>query len=147
MSDLRVVSDEITAHHNSINQRQNISQNVSENLDSDLKKLRVLRVENDSNPIAAYLNINSLEEKINRLREICKESSIDIRCCVHEKTNKKIDSSYPDAQFQISDYQFPPFRRNRDKNGGGKIVSIRQGLITRRLPKFETKVSGQYVLR
>ena len=63
------------------------------------------------------------------------------------KKKKKIDSSYPNAQFQISDYQFPPFRRNRDKNGGGKIVSIRQGLITRRLPKFETKVSGQYVLR
>ena len=60
---------------------------------------------------------------------------------------KKIDSSYPDAQFQISDYQFPPFRRNRNKNGGGKTVSIRQGLITRRLAKFETKVSGQYVLR
>ena len=88
MSDLRVVSDEITAHHNLINQRQNISQNVSENLDSDLKKLRVLRVQNDSNPIVAYLNINSLEEKINRLRKICKESSIDIRCCVHEKKKK-----------------------------------------------------------
>ena len=78
----------ITAHHNLINQRQNISQNVSENLDSDLKKLKVLRVENDSNPIVAYLNINSLEEKINRLREICKESSIDIRCCVDEKKNR-----------------------------------------------------------
>ena len=65
------------------------------------------------------------------------ESPIDILCV--DKT--KLDSSYPDAQFQINDYQFPPFRRDRNKYGGGKIVFIRQGLITRRLTKFETKVS------
>ena len=110
---------------------------MSENFDSDLQKLKVLRVKNDSNPIVAYLNINSLGEKINHLREICKESPIDI-LCVDET---KIDSSYPDAQFQINDYQFPPFRKDRNKYGGGKIVFIRQDLITRRLPKFNTKVS------
>ena len=60
------------------NQRQNISQNVSENFDSNLEKLKVLRMENDSDPIVAYLNINSLGEKINHLREICKESPIGI---------------------------------------------------------------------
>ena len=117
------------------NQRQ--SQNVPENFNSDLKKLKVLRVENDYYPIVANLNINSLGEKINHLREICKESPIDI-LCVDET---KIDSSYPDAQFQINDYQFPPFRRDRNKYGRGKIVYIRQGVITRRLPKIETKVS------
>ena len=36
---------------------------------------------------------------------------------------------------------FPPIRRDGNKYGGGKIVFIRQGLITRRLPKFDTKVS------
>ena len=111
---------------------------MSENFGSDLKKLKVLRLENDSNPIVGCLNIKSLGEKINHLREICKESHIDT-FCVNET---KIVSSYPDAQFQISDYQFPPFRRDRNKNGGGgKIVFIRQGLITRWLKKFETKVS------
>ena len=125
-SDLGIGSDKITADHNLTNQRQNISQNVSENFDSDLKKLKVFRVGNDSNPIVAYLNINSLGEKINHLREICKESPIDI-LCVDET---KIDSSYPDAQFQINDYQFPPFKRDKNKYGGGKIVLIRQGLIT-----------------
>ena len=63
-SDLAVGSDKITADHNLTNQRQNISQNVSENFDSDLKKWKVLRVENDSNPIFAYLNINPLGKKI-----------------------------------------------------------------------------------
>ena len=94
-------------------------------------------MENDSNPIVACLNIKSLGEKINHLCEICKESPMDIPCV----DETKIDTSYPDAQFQINDYQFPPFRRDRNKFGRGKIVFIRQGLITRRLPKFETKVS------
>ena len=94
-------------------------------------------MKNDSNPIVAYLNINLLGKKKNHFREICKESPIDI-LCVGET---KIDPSYPDAQFQINDYQFPPFRRDRNKYKGGKIVFIRQGLITRRLPKFKTKVS------
>ena len=88
-------------------------------------------MENDSNSIVVYLNINSVGKKI------CKESPIDI-LCVDET---KLDSSYPDAQFQINDYQFPPFRRDRNKYRGGKIVFTRQGLTTRRLPKFETKVS------
>ena len=59
---------------------QNISQNVSEIFDSDLKKLKVLREENDSNPTVAYVNVNSLGGKINHLREICRESPINILC-------------------------------------------------------------------
>ena len=43
--------------------------------DSDLKKLKVFRVGNDSNNKVAYLNINSLDEKINHLREIMKRVS------------------------------------------------------------------------
>ena len=46
-SDLGLGSDKITAGHNLTNQRQNISQNVPENFDSDLKNLKILRVEND----------------------------------------------------------------------------------------------------
>ena len=68
---------------------------MPENFNSDLKKLKVLRVENDYYPIVANLNINSLGEKINHLREICKESPIDILCV----DQTKIDSSYPDALF------------------------------------------------
>ena len=36
-------------------------------------------------------------------------------------------------------YQFPPFRKDK-KYGGGKFAFKRQGLITRRLPKFKAKV-------
>ena len=69
------------------------------------------------------LDINPRGEKINHLHEICEESPIDILC---------VDEAKADAQFRIND---------RNKYGRVKIVCIRQGLITRRLPKFETKMS------
>ena len=69
---------------------------MPENFDSDLKRLKVLIVENDSNPIVSYLDTNSLGEKISQLREICKESPIQILCL----DETKIDSSYPNAQFK-----------------------------------------------
>ena len=48
---------------------------MSGNFDSDLKKLNVLRTENDSNPKVAYLNINSLGENIKHFPEIMKRVS------------------------------------------------------------------------
>ena len=36
-------------------------------------------------------------------------------------------------------YEFPPYRRDRKSEGGGKTVYVRQGLITKRLKSFESK--------
>ena len=66
----------------------------------------------------AYLNINSLKNKINYVRELLSKAPIDLLCI----DETKLDSSFPDAQFKIDDYHFPPFRRDRDINGGGKII-------------------------
>ena len=87
--------------------------------------LKKLRKENPNNPNIAYLNINSLREKIISLQEICLKSSIDILCV--DKT--KLDASYPNAQFHIEGYQFPPFRRDRNKHGGRKMVFVRNSII------------------
>ena len=61
------------------------------------------------------------------------KSPID-NLCIDET---KLDSSYPDAQFKIPGYQCLPYRKDRNKNGDGKIVFIREGLITLRLKAFE----------
>ena len=63
------------------------------------------------------------------------KAPIDILCI----DETKIDDSFPDSQFQIESYQFPPFRRDQNSKGGGKIVYVRQGLITKRLKNFESK--------
>ena len=53
----------------------------------------------------------------------------------------KLDDSFPDSQFQIENYQFPPFRRDRNSKGGGKMVFVKNGLIAKRIKSLETKIS------
>ena len=49
------------------------------------------------------------------------------------KKKKINDSSYLDSQFHIDGYQFPLFRRDRNKYRGGRIVYVRKVLIAKRL--------------
>ena len=82
-----------------------------------------------------YININSLKEKAIPLREALSNAPIDV-LCVDET---KLDSSFQDHQFKIEGYQFPPFRRDRNSKGAGKLVYLREGFIVKRIPKFETE--------
>ena len=86
--------------------------------------------------IASYLDINHFSSKIDHLREICSKSPIDILCLDETKLY-----SYPDAQFEIPGYLYLPYRKDRNKNGDGKIVFITEGLITKRLEAFEGDTS------
>ena len=65
------------------------------------------------------------------------KAPIDI-ICVDET---KLNSSYPDCQFHIDGFQFPPFRRDRNKYGGGKIVYVREGFIAKRQVNLEGNTS------
>ena len=51
----------------------------------------------------------------------------------------KLHSSFPNHQFKIEGYQFPPLRRDRNSNGGGKMVFVREGFIAKQMKNFETK--------
>ena len=83
------------------------------------------------------LNINHFENEIINFREICHQAPIDIIC----DDETKRDSSFPDSQFHIDGYQFPPFRRDSNKYGGGKIVYVREGFIAKRLVNLEGNTS------
>ena len=74
--------------------------------------------------------MDSLREKIKkfRLEIICQDES-------------KLDESLLDQQFKIDGYQFPPFRRDRDKNGGGKVAFVREGFIVNKMKEFEKNKS------
>ena len=85
----------------------------------------------------SYLNINHFENKVINFREICHQAPIDIICI----DGTKLDSSYLDSQFHIDGYQFPPFRRDRSKYGGGKIVYVRKGFIAEQQANLEGNTS------
>ena len=100
----------------------------------DVEGLAELRQQFPFNPLIGYLNINFLHHKIDSLRELLKISPLEI-LCVDET---KLDNSFPDQQFQIEGFQYPPFRRDRNKFGGGKIVYVKESLITNRITELET---------
>ena len=97
-------------------------------MNSDLKGLSNLRKAYPNNPLICYLNISSLKEKIICLRDIISISKIDIFC--FDET--KLDTSFPDGQFNI-DEQFLLFRKGRDSKDGGKIAFVREGIVVKRL--------------
>ena len=104
---------------------------------SSVSDLTELRNKYLNNPIIGYLNINSLRNKIIDLQEIRSKAPLDI-VCIDET---KFDESVSDFQFHMENYQFPPFRRDRNSKGGGKLVFLKNGLIAERVKDLETKVS------
>ena len=101
----------------------NINTNVLKN-DFDLIDAKTLRLQYSSNSLITYLNINSLQNKVDALREITKKFPLDIFCT----DETKLDDSFPDHQFKIDGYQFPPFRRDRNKFGEGKLFILKMVL-------------------
>ena len=47
-------------------------------------------------------------------------------------TETKLDKTFPEAQFHIDGYA-PPFRMDRNKNGGGVIIYVREDIPAREL--------------
>ena len=41
----------------------------------------------------------------------------------------KLDSGFPKHYFKIDGYPVPPFLKDKNIHGGGKMVFIREGLI------------------
>ena len=113
------------------------SENQQSNNKLDLEGLQKWRNQYCSSLLIGYLNINFLQHKIDSLREILKKSSLEI-ICVDET---KLDEGFPESQCKIDGYQFPPFRRDRDKHGGGKVVYIKEGVMVNRIKEFETNRS------
>ena len=102
----------------------------------DINDLIKMREEYCKNPSLRYLNINSLRNKIVSLRvpiDVYIKVPIDILCI----DETKLGDSFPDSQFLNGNYKFPRFRRDRNSKGGGNIVYLRQGLISKRLKNFE----------
>ena len=122
---------------------QTTNDSEEEYIDGELADLITLRSKYPLNPILAYLNVNSLRgSKMDQVREMCRLAPIDILCL----DESKLSYDFPDAQFQIEGYQYPPFRRDRiskksqtnDCLGGGKLIFLKSGLINTRLKNIET---------
>ena len=92
-------------------------------VDSDaFTVLKNIRMENLKNIIIGQLNINSLRNKFCDLVELVK-GKLDILVI----TETKLDYTFPEKQFLIPGYK-KPFRADRNKDGGGVIIFVREDI-------------------
>ena len=92
-----------------------------EPISDPFEKLKNTRLKNPNRLIIAQLNINSLRNKFDSLVRML-HNNLDI-LLIYET---KIDSSFPIAQFQIEAYT--TYRLDRNTNGGGKLLYIREDI-------------------
>ena len=52
----------------------------------------------------------------------------------------KLSDKFPNEQFSIEGYSFPPYRRDRNQRGGGLMVFIKKDVITKRLIELESSL-------
>ena len=92
-------------------------------------------------PLIAYLNINSLRNKVTDLGEILKDLLLDYLVI----SETKLDESFPNAQFKLNGYEVRA-RRERHKHGGGLTEFVRQDFICKRLKNMNLIVVSLSVL-
>ena len=106
-----------------LRQQQKISLHMSVNLNSEREK-------NPNRLICAHLNINSVKNKFVLLSDVIK-NTIDILMI----SETKLDSSFPNGQFQIHGYS-EPYRLDRNRNSGG---------IPTKLIDSQMKIEGFFI--
>ena len=106
---------------------------VSTSSAAGLEMLQDDRLKLLHNPFIAYLNINSLRNKVIDLGEILKDLPLDY--IVISET--KLDENFPNSQFKLHGYEVRA-RGDRHKHGAGIIKFVRQGFICKRLKKYES---------
>ena len=78
-----------------------------------LSTIKNLRLSNVNRVVIGNLNINSLPNKFNQLKELVLKH-VDILVL----TERKLDDSFPNSQFSV-DGSSKPFRIDRSRSGGG----------------------------
>ena len=82
------------------------------------KNLKALRRTNTNRIIIGHLNINSIRNKFDDLRNLITQN-VDILLI----SETKLDASFTPKQFYLENYS-PPYRLDRLINGGGLILYI-----------------------
>ena len=98
--------------------------------------LRALRKKNLNKLIIAHLNVNSLRNKLEFLKEQIQDN-IDILMI----SETKIDASFPIGQFLLNGYS-TPFRLDRNAHGGGILLYVREDIPSKLLLVEENLIEG-----
>ena len=95
--------------------------------DSPNEILHHLKFKNVNRLVIGHLNINSLRNKFDSLKLLVK-NSLDV--FMISKT--KLDETFPEGQFLMDGF-IPPYRMNRNTNGGGIALYVREDIPSRQI--------------
>ena len=100
--------------------------------------LKEIRTKNVNRIVIGTLNINSLASKFEQLSELI-GTHLDI-LTIQET---KLDHSFPPQQFCLKGYS-EPYRLDRNKEGGGVLIYVREDIPSKQLTKhnFTKNVEG-----
>ena len=107
-----------------------VSQSSLENEAESFVQLKSLRLKYPKNILIGYININSIRNKFESFSMMVKDY-LDVLII----SETKIDSTFPDSQFQILGFK-KPLRLDVTENSGGILVYVRDNLISRKIPNI-----------
>ena len=92
--------------------------------------IKNLKLKHPTNISCAYLNINSIRNKFDNLKNMI-EQNIDILCIAETK----LDPSFPESQFHMPGYTIP-YRLDKSGNSGGLLVYVKETIPSKLLVEF-----------
>ena len=101
--------------------------------------LKFIRRDNVNKIIIAHLNINSIRNKFNFLVEKINDN-VDLLMV----SETKLDDTFPTDQFIIDGFN-APFRLDRNGNGGGIMLFVREGIPAKFLSFATSPTEGFFV--
>ena len=106
-----------------------------------LFQIKKLRTKNPERVIIGNLNINSLPNKFEQLKDTVLKY-VDVLVL----TETKLDDSFPKAQFLVDGFS-EPYRYDRNRKGGGIMIYIRENIPSKLLEKhnFSDDIEGLFV--
>ena len=114
-------TDNLGISANDVKLSRSTSKNVEKHDDPSVN-LRHYKLNSINKVVFAHININSIRNKFEDLKEIV-QKNIDILTI----SETKLDESFPTNQFNMDGYA-PPCRLDRSSEGGGLLIYIRDDI-------------------
>ena len=101
----------------------------SEILADSFSKIKKARIENINNITIGNHNVNSFPNKFDQLKALV-NGMLDVLII----TETKLDGTFPVSQFHVDGFP-KPYHLDKNRNGGGVIVYVREDIPSKTLTK------------
>ncbi len=129
-------NNEYVCESTNSNTPNNNNVNVNTNDDPCITALKKMRSNYVKNVTLGHININSVRNKIEFIHDILSNNLMDVLMI----SETKIDHSFPNANFAMTDYKL--YRNDKNTRSGGLMLYIRGDLPHRRREDLEFDREG-----